>query len=109
MSHVGGWGTATAGAEGLPRHYRSEEVFCEALAVKIRDDVAEALTTDASALRVEFTQKAPRLSATRSQTRTFGVPAIDEGSEPPREPHSRSRRSAGCSSSDGSSCDASVR
>ena len=38
--------------------YRNEEVFCEALAVKIRDDVAEALALDASAVRVELTQKA---------------------------------------------------
>jgi 7-cyano-7-deazaguanine reductase len=38
--------------------YRNEEVFCEALAVKIRDDIAEALAIDASAVRVELTQKA---------------------------------------------------
>jgi 7-cyano-7-deazaguanine reductase len=38
--------------------YRNEEVFCEALAVKIRDDIAEALAVDASAVRVELTQKA---------------------------------------------------
>jgi 7-cyano-7-deazaguanine reductase len=38
--------------------YRNEVVFCEALAVKIRDDVAEALAVDASAVRVELTQKA---------------------------------------------------
>jgi 7-cyano-7-deazaguanine reductase len=38
--------------------YRNEEVFCEALAVKIRDDVAVALALDASAVRVELTQKA---------------------------------------------------
>jgi 7-cyano-7-deazaguanine reductase len=38
--------------------YRNEEVFCEALAVKIRDDVVEALALDASAVRVELTQKA---------------------------------------------------
>lgn len=38
--------------------YRNEVVFCEALAVKIRDDVAEALAIDASAVRVELTQKA---------------------------------------------------
>jgi 7-cyano-7-deazaguanine reductase len=38
--------------------YRNEVVFCEALAVKIRDDVAAALAIDASAVRVELTQKA---------------------------------------------------
>jgi 7-cyano-7-deazaguanine reductase len=38
--------------------YRNEEVFCEALAVKIHDDVVEALALDASAVRVELTQKA---------------------------------------------------
>jgi 7-cyano-7-deazaguanine reductase len=38
--------------------YRNEEVFCEALAVKIREDVAEALAIAASAVRVELTQKA---------------------------------------------------
>jgi 7-cyano-7-deazaguanine reductase len=38
--------------------YRNEQVFCEALAVKIRDDVAEALAIDASAVRVRLTQKA---------------------------------------------------
>ena len=30
-------------AEALPRRFRNEGVFCEALAVRIRDDVAEAL------------------------------------------------------------------
>jgi 7-cyano-7-deazaguanine reductase len=38
--------------------YRNQEVFCEELAVKIRDDVAAALAVDASAVRVELTQKA---------------------------------------------------
>jgi 7-cyano-7-deazaguanine reductase len=38
--------------------YRNEVVFCEALAVKIRDEIAEALAVDASAVRVELTQKA---------------------------------------------------
>jgi 7-cyano-7-deazaguanine reductase len=38
--------------------YRNETVFCEALAVKIRDDVAKVLAIDASAVRVELTQKA---------------------------------------------------
>jgi 7-cyano-7-deazaguanine reductase len=38
--------------------FRNEVVFCEALAVKIRDDVAEALAIDATAVRVELTQKA---------------------------------------------------
>jgi 7-cyano-7-deazaguanine reductase len=38
--------------------YRNEEVFCEALAVKIRDDVAGVLGLGAEAVRVELTQKA---------------------------------------------------
>ena len=38
--------------------FRNDGVFCEALAVKIRDDVAEALGLDAGGVRVELTQKA---------------------------------------------------
>jgi 7-cyano-7-deazaguanine reductase len=38
--------------------YRNEGVFCEALAVKIRDDVAEALELPADEVRVVLTQKA---------------------------------------------------
>jgi 7-cyano-7-deazaguanine reductase len=38
--------------------YRNEGVFCEALAVKIRDDVAEALELPADDVRVVLTQKA---------------------------------------------------
>jgi 7-cyano-7-deazaguanine reductase len=38
--------------------YRNEQVFCEALAVKIRDDVAKALAIEARAVRVELVQKA---------------------------------------------------
>ena len=38
--------------------FRNEGVFCEALAVKIRDDVAEALGLDADGVRVRLTQKA---------------------------------------------------
>jgi 7-cyano-7-deazaguanine reductase len=38
--------------------YRNEGHFCEALAVKIRDDVAEALEVDAGAVRVTLKQKA---------------------------------------------------
>jgi 7-cyano-7-deazaguanine reductase len=38
--------------------FRNEGVFCEALAVKIRDDVAEALELPADRVRVELTQKA---------------------------------------------------
>jgi 7-cyano-7-deazaguanine reductase len=38
--------------------YRNEGAFCEALAVKIRDDVAEALELPADKVRVELTQKA---------------------------------------------------
>jgi 7-cyano-7-deazaguanine reductase len=55
--------------------YRNEVVFCEALAVKIRDDVAEALAIDPSAVRVELTQKARggiTITATAA-SRTGGV------------------------------------
>jgi 7-cyano-7-deazaguanine reductase len=38
--------------------YRNEGAFCEALAVKIRDDVAEALQLDASRVTVTLEQKA---------------------------------------------------
>lgn len=38
--------------------FRNEEVFCEALAVKIRDDVAAALELGSDAVRVALTQKA---------------------------------------------------
>lgn len=38
--------------------YRNEGVFCEALAVKIRDDVATALQLHPAKVRVELTQKA---------------------------------------------------
>ena len=38
--------------------FRNEGVFCEALAVKIRDDVAEALGLDADGVHVHLTQKA---------------------------------------------------
>ena len=38
--------------------YRNEGAFCEALAVKIRDDVAEALELPADKVRVALTQKA---------------------------------------------------
>jgi 7-cyano-7-deazaguanine reductase len=38
--------------------YRNEGVFCEALAVKIRDDVAETLELAADKVRVVLTQKA---------------------------------------------------
>ena len=38
--------------------YRNEGVFCEALAVKIRDDIAEALELPADKVRVALTQKA---------------------------------------------------
>jgi 7-cyano-7-deazaguanine reductase len=38
--------------------YRNEGVFCEALAVKIRDDVAAALALPAEKVRVGLTQKA---------------------------------------------------
>ncbi len=37
--------------------YRNEGAFCEALAVKIRDDVAEALELPADKVRVALTQK----------------------------------------------------
>lgn len=38
--------------------FRNDEHFCEALAVRIRDDVAAALSTDADAVEVTLTQKA---------------------------------------------------
>jgi 7-cyano-7-deazaguanine reductase len=38
--------------------FRNEGVFCEALAVRIRDDVAEALGLAAGDVRVKLTQKA---------------------------------------------------
>ena len=38
--------------------FRNEGAFCEALAVKIRDDVAEALEVDRAAVRVTLKQKA---------------------------------------------------
>jgi 7-cyano-7-deazaguanine reductase len=38
--------------------YRNEGVFCEALAVKIRDDVADALELPPDKVRVALTQKA---------------------------------------------------
>ena len=38
--------------------YRNEGVFCEALAVKIRDDVAAALDLPPERVRVTLTQKA---------------------------------------------------
>ena len=38
--------------------YRNEGAFCEALAVKIRDDVAEALELPPDKVRVALTQKA---------------------------------------------------
>ena len=38
--------------------YRNEGVFCEALAVKIRDDAAEALDLPADKVRVTLKQKA---------------------------------------------------
>ena len=38
--------------------FRNEGVFCEALAVKIRDDVAEALGLDAGDVSVTLAQKA---------------------------------------------------
>jgi 7-cyano-7-deazaguanine reductase len=38
--------------------FRNEGVFCEALAVRIRDDVAAALELPADAVRVELEQKA---------------------------------------------------
>jgi 7-cyano-7-deazaguanine reductase len=38
--------------------FRNEGVFCEALAVRIRDDVASALEVPPDAVRVELEQKA---------------------------------------------------
>jgi 7-cyano-7-deazaguanine reductase len=38
--------------------FRNEGVFCEALAVKIRDDVAQALGLDQDGVLVNLTQKA---------------------------------------------------
>ena len=38
--------------------FRNEGVFCEALAVRIRDDVAAALEVDADAVHVTLRQKA---------------------------------------------------
>ena len=38
--------------------FRNEGAFCEALAVRIRDDVAAALEVDADAVRVVLRQKA---------------------------------------------------
>jgi len=38
--------------------FRNEGAFCEALAVRIRDDVAEALELPADAVRVSLEQKA---------------------------------------------------
>lgn len=38
--------------------FRDEGHFCEALAVRIRDDVAEALELDASAVHIRLAQKA---------------------------------------------------
>jgi 7-cyano-7-deazaguanine reductase len=38
--------------------YRNEGIFCEALAVKIRDDVAEALEIPSDRAQVALTQKA---------------------------------------------------
>jgi 7-cyano-7-deazaguanine reductase len=38
--------------------YRNEGAFCEALTVKIRDDVAEALALPADAVKVTLRQKA---------------------------------------------------
>ena len=38
--------------------FRNEGVFCEALAVRIRDDVAQALGLAADGVRVRLTQKA---------------------------------------------------
>jgi len=38
--------------------FRNEGVFCEALAVRIRDEVAAALDVDASAVNVTLVQKA---------------------------------------------------
>jgi 7-cyano-7-deazaguanine reductase len=38
-------------------HFRNEGAFCEALAVKIRDDVADALQLDKAAVEVTLEQK----------------------------------------------------
>ena len=38
--------------------FRNEQVFCEELATKIRDDVAVALGVDRTSVRVTLTQKA---------------------------------------------------
>ncbi len=38
--------------------FRDQGHFCEALAVRIRDDVAEALQVDTSAVHIRLTQKA---------------------------------------------------
>jgi 7-cyano-7-deazaguanine reductase len=38
--------------------YRNEGVFCEALAVRIRDDIAEALELESSGVAVTLRQKA---------------------------------------------------
>jgi 7-cyano-7-deazaguanine reductase len=38
--------------------FRNEGVFCEALAVKIREDVAEALELEEDGVQVSLTQKA---------------------------------------------------
>ena len=38
--------------------FRNEEHFCEALAVRVRDDVAGALGVEPSAVQVALTQKA---------------------------------------------------
>jgi 7-cyano-7-deazaguanine reductase len=38
--------------------FRNEQVFCEELAVKIREDVAAALQVETAAVRVALTQKA---------------------------------------------------
>jgi 7-cyano-7-deazaguanine reductase len=48
-------------------HFRNEGVFAEALAVRIKDDVAAALELDRSAVTVELTQK-PRGGITISAT-----------------------------------------
>ncbi|MDQ3858943.1 MAG: preQ(1) synthase [Actinomycetota bacterium] len=39
-------------------HYRNEGTFCEALAVRIRDDVAEVLELDVAEVTVTLRQKA---------------------------------------------------
>ena len=39
-------------------HYRNEGAFCEALAVRIRDDIAEALELEPSDVTVTLRQKA---------------------------------------------------